>query len=510
MERITLEGAEYEKLLEGALSRIPGLCPDWKNTRESDPGVTLIQLMAALTDIQNYTVNTVSERHKEEYIRLLGGKKHDVKCALADVAGLNAKLIKGERIKIGGKVFEYSGEGDMFTQKETLVKSVNFYYNGKENLFIFPFWIALNGTVMVFERIKNKTWRPVKFCSRKTDGSLLIEIDNQSKKGRYRAVFYDGKSIGGYYSKNGVKYLENDVLEFGETSGVTMQKVEIFVPESNGIMSQAFKLWVNYGSYYEEIGFNPIKKSSITFGNGRDFPIPRAGGKIEAFSFVMTKGATSLSERQPVFYPYFYDGSNNSNKIKTAAITVLSAGKNAETADEALLRINEMLAPQTCVTAADYTEKIKKLCGSDIKKIKVISDREPNKFIIYALLNDNAQKPFSIWKNELLNELQQYKLLTVSLEIHEAAPLPVTVEGEIALKAGDGVEIQKEIERAVSELCENEIGAPINAHTLREKLSKLPLIKRINRLNVMYGKEIEDVQKTLTFLDEFSVNFIIS
>jgi hypothetical protein len=266
------------------------------------------------------------------------------------------------------------------------------------------------------------------------------------------------------------------------------------------------KLWINYDSYYEEIGFNPIKNGFVTLGNGRDFSILNEGGKIEAFSMIMTKGATSLSERQP----FFYKGNEGYKKRKDVAITVLSKGQNAETADEALSRINDMLTPQTCVTADDYTEKIKKLYGNEIKKLKVISGRASNKIIIYALLNNNAPKPFSKWKNRLLKKLQRYKLLTVSLEIHEVSHMPVTVEGQIELDAGGRAEIQEDIKLAIRKWCEREIDEPVNSHTLTKKLSEFPQVKRINRLNVRYDREIEDTRQTLTFLKKLSVDFIIS
>jgi hypothetical protein len=405
-------------------------------------------------------------------------------------------------------VFEYSGNGILFVQKETLIKSADFYCDGVKRKFAFPFWTALNGAVKVFEWLGGKRWRPIKhdeFRTKKTKDALSIEIIRHGKN-KYKAVFYDEEGIRDYYKESDAAYPEDGILEFGKTSGVTMQKVEILTPKSNGIMSQMLKLWANYGSYYEEVNFNPIKNGFVTLGNGRDFPILNEGGKIEPFSLVLTRGASSLSERQPVFYK-----DNEGYKRRNGAtITVLSEGQNAETVDETLARINDMLASQTCITADDYAEKIKELCGDEIKKLKVINNRASNKIIVYALLNNYERKQFSSWRYELLKKLQPHKLLTVSLEIHEAKPVPVTVEGEIALDAGSGVEIQKEIESAVSKLCESEIGSPINSYILTEKLWGFPQVKRINRLNMKYDREIEDIRQTLTFLNKFSVNFIIS
>jgi hypothetical protein len=125
------------------------------------------------------------------------------------------------------------------------------------------------------------------------------------------------------------------------------------------------------------------------------------------------------------------------------------------------------------------------------------------------LLNGDA---FSKWKSELLKKLQPHMQLTVSFEIRKVRSVPVTVMGEIALNANSGVEIQEGIKRTVSELCEREIGLPVNSHTLTEKLLELPQVKRINRLHVKYGEDIKniDIKETLGFLDKFLVNFILS
>ena len=460
MQRINLdENGGYEKLLEKAISRIPELCPDWQNTRDSDPGITIIQLMAALTDIQNYTVDSVSEKHKEAYIKLLGGAKRSVKCARANVIfESKPELKKGERIRIGRNFFEYSDE-NMFIQKETIVSCTEFFCNEKKE---FP-------EAKFFRQTGDKIWIPVE------------KIDENSKA-KHRAVFYDG----------------GEILELGETSGITMQEIKL-PPKLDDIMPQSLKIWANYGDYYEEIGFNFTETDEIMLGNGRDFPIPKAGGKIEAYSLILTKGATSLSDRQPIFY--------KNGRIR-AEIQVLSEGKNAETADEALLRIGEMLTPKTCVKASDYEKKIKSFCKDEIKKLKVRGCEEFNRIIIYILLNENAKMPFGEYKSKILRKLQPCKLLNVSLEIHEIITIPVKIEGEIALNADNG-EIREEIKRTVEELCEKEIGTAINTHILLKKLLQFPQIKSINKLEVKYDRGIKIQENALTYLSDFSFKFLL-
>jgi hypothetical protein len=543
MERIILDNGGYDELLENAVSRIQKLCPDWKNTRQSDPGITVIQLMAALTEIQNYTADSISERHKEAYIKLLGGKKHGVKCAWADI-GLRPELIKGQRIIIGRRnVFEYSG-GKRFIQKETLVRNVEFDCDGEVNSFNFPFWAAQNGTINVFKRDSGKRWRPAEFKLEKAGKPLLIETAPHEKggyrvefepqeaggtlsikitkpeKGKYRAVFYDCERINDYYKESGIAQREDEVLELDETtSGVTMQVIKIPPPKIKNIMPipLTLKLWANYGGHYEEIGFNPLKDNAIMLGNGRDFPILKAGGKIEAYSLVLTKGEIRLSAKQPIFkYGRKKDGGVRGDKIDEARIEEhFSEGRNAETTDEALLRTNTMVVPKTCVTTADYTERISELYNDEIEKLKVKSDGALNKIIVYALLKDSGKtlagniikRSFSEWKSKLLKKLLPCKLLTVSLDIREAARVPVTVEGEIALDA-ESSRIRDEISRAVKESCDSDIGDPVTAHKLIKKISEFTQVKRINRLSVKYAIEIENDESVSTYLNDFSVKYI--
>ena len=69
---------------------IPGLAPEWTNYNPSDPGITLIELFAYLTEILLYRLNQISDNDLRTYLRLLNG--HDWQAA--PNADLNAELRK--------------------------------------------------------------------------------------------------------------------------------------------------------------------------------------------------------------------------------------------------------------------------------------------------------------------------------------------------------------------------------------------------------------------------------
>src|SRR3954466_12392295 len=63
----------YAELVEEARSLIPGLDPGWTNHNPSDPGITLLELFAWLTDILLYRIDRITDRHRIVFLRLLNG-----------------------------------------------------------------------------------------------------------------------------------------------------------------------------------------------------------------------------------------------------------------------------------------------------------------------------------------------------------------------------------------------------------------------------------------------------
>jgi hypothetical protein len=68
----TLDDRRYQDLLNEALGRIPVHNPEWTNFNESDPGVTLLELFAFLTENLLYRANQIPERNRRKFLSLLG------------------------------------------------------------------------------------------------------------------------------------------------------------------------------------------------------------------------------------------------------------------------------------------------------------------------------------------------------------------------------------------------------------------------------------------------------
>ena len=68
----TLDDRKYQDLLDEALARIPIHNPEWTNFNKSDPGVTLIEVFAFLTENLLYRSNQIPERNRRKFLSLLG------------------------------------------------------------------------------------------------------------------------------------------------------------------------------------------------------------------------------------------------------------------------------------------------------------------------------------------------------------------------------------------------------------------------------------------------------
>ncbi|MCB8983618.1 MAG: putative baseplate assembly protein [Ardenticatenaceae bacterium] len=73
LELPVLDDRNFEQLLAETKRRIPAHTPEWTNYNvESDPGITLVQLFAFLTDNLLYRANRIPERNRLKFLQLLG------------------------------------------------------------------------------------------------------------------------------------------------------------------------------------------------------------------------------------------------------------------------------------------------------------------------------------------------------------------------------------------------------------------------------------------------------
>ncbi len=68
-----LDDRTFEDLVQEAIRLIPAYAPDWTNYNPTDPGITLIELFAYLSEILIYRLNRVTNANRQAFLNLMVG-----------------------------------------------------------------------------------------------------------------------------------------------------------------------------------------------------------------------------------------------------------------------------------------------------------------------------------------------------------------------------------------------------------------------------------------------------
>lgn len=67
-----LDDKSFHDLVRDALARIPVYAPQWTNHNRSDPGITMIELLAWIAEMQMYRQNRITDQVRLKFLKLLG------------------------------------------------------------------------------------------------------------------------------------------------------------------------------------------------------------------------------------------------------------------------------------------------------------------------------------------------------------------------------------------------------------------------------------------------------
>src|SRR5258705_3457415 len=67
-----LDDRSWKQIVDEAVRLIPRYCPEWTHHNTSDPGVTLLELYAWMTEMVIYRLNNVPEKNFLTFLDLIG------------------------------------------------------------------------------------------------------------------------------------------------------------------------------------------------------------------------------------------------------------------------------------------------------------------------------------------------------------------------------------------------------------------------------------------------------
>jgi hypothetical protein len=76
-----LDDRTYDELRNQLIDRIPTLCPRWTDFNPSDPGITVLELMAWMAEVLLYRINRVPEKSLIRFLELIGVELRPPTCA---------------------------------------------------------------------------------------------------------------------------------------------------------------------------------------------------------------------------------------------------------------------------------------------------------------------------------------------------------------------------------------------------------------------------------------------
>jgi predicted phage baseplate assembly protein len=99
-----LDDTAYEELVATARSRFVTGSPEWTDHNVHDPGVTIVELLAWLTETYTYQLDRLTDVHRRKYLALLGTRPHPPQPATVtlqlDPATAGAELTPGATLVV--------------------------------------------------------------------------------------------------------------------------------------------------------------------------------------------------------------------------------------------------------------------------------------------------------------------------------------------------------------------------------------------------------------------------
>ena len=99
-----LDDRNFNDIVQEAISMIPRYAPEWTNHNPSDPGITLIELAAWMTDLLIYRLNQVPDKNYVAFLNLLGIKLRAPRAAKAITRFALVEGAQKQRVPRGSQV----------------------------------------------------------------------------------------------------------------------------------------------------------------------------------------------------------------------------------------------------------------------------------------------------------------------------------------------------------------------------------------------------------------------
>src|SRR5579863_656907 len=91
-----LDDRTFQDIVDDVKRQIGRRCPEWTDHNVSDPGVTLIELFAYMTEMTLYRLNRVPEKNYIKFLEMIGVNLESARPSQTDIWFLLSRAIGDE------------------------------------------------------------------------------------------------------------------------------------------------------------------------------------------------------------------------------------------------------------------------------------------------------------------------------------------------------------------------------------------------------------------------------
>lgn len=458
-----LDDVSFSELMKKCVSEIPQLCSEWTDFNAHDPGITFLEMLMWLTEMQRYYLSQITESHRESYLRLIGTTARPAEPAII--------------------LARFSSEETVIVKKETVFHIGEIPFRSAEDM------------VIVSEKPK------ITLCE---NGGVIVNQDLTPFEGKTFPVYFspgDGSDTNpmsdGFYSRAEIK------------ARLITRTGEVECPVKDGTYGLYQSGFINVSLPVELDDSASAVKLNIL--SDIDLKLPSAScfsSDIRELIQLDEKGNTFGAEgRVKEKVPFSADVEGK--KIFAAVYREFRNGRNAETPQDAFKRFKSERNIPRAVSKDDYARIALETPGLRAEFVNVFS-KEPGKVSVCVKTVGG-----NLYENEIKNLRKVlFDAKPIGTEIEILTPVILSARLVIYAKTGVRSETARLTEYAgyVFEPLEKSMGALIDMPELFKRLRSYSKASEIKGMRLRLGKGIELTEKDTMKLPEdgsLSLNEII-
>lgn len=434
-----LDDMSFSELMKKSVSEIPDFCSEWTDFNEHDPGITFLEMLMWLTEMQRYYLSQITDEHLESYLRLIG-----------------TRSIAAEPTVILARFFS---EKNAFIKKGTLFYIGEIPYQLVRDTVIVPnkpgVFLCENDGILIRQNLSpfKGGILPLYFSMNKLEQKPM-------KEGFYPQARIKARLITG---DNNIECLVEDYTYGLYQSGF----INISLPE-------------DLDDNASELRLDLISDDNLKLPSADCF-------SFDIFELIQRDGnGNTLGADGRVKESVIFSSNIDGVKINASVFREVESGKDTEMPQDAFTRFkSEQTRLPRAVTADDYTRLVRETPGLRAEIISVFS-KEIGKVSVCIKTADNCLR-----ENEIKNLRKVlFTAKPIGTEIEILSPIIFSAKLFISVKTNGWAGERKLTEhiREVFKLFENQMGVKIIMPGLYRKIKDFPIVSEIKSMHLSLGQ----------------------